>query len=376
MLKMLNRMWLSSIRKAGKAQQSRTTKMLKAMLAKPKPKPGKLSKSISPLKATSVKSSTSARKPTTMTAKTSALAGTWNSAYCTTDSIPARRMRYWLFMPPVESVPASGRPLIVMLHGCEQSAADFAEGTRMNQLAGDKGYVVLYPQQSLRAHPNRCWKWYDPATQRGGGDIALIARMIRNVSEEHNIDPQRIYACGISAGAAMAQILALTHPELIAAVGMHSGPAFGTSRSAMGAYGVMQHGSANPLTPIVKVLAKEPGFPSMPAILITGDDDKIVRSINQIQLVRQFTALNHAANLTPLPLVVREFGRVSKRHPRKNSIQIRDFSAGKSILIRSIHIERLGHAWSGGDDKLPFHAKGPDAGKLMLAFFAKHRRKV
>ncbi|WP_240475682.1 alpha/beta hydrolase family esterase [Herbaspirillum rhizosphaerae] len=366
MLKKLNRMWLSSVRKAGKAQQARTVNMFKAMLAQP-----------SPVKAVRVKSSASAvpRKPKAAI-KTAALPGTWSNAYCSTDTVPVRRMRYWLYLPPAETVPASGKPLLVMLHGCEQNAADFAEGTRMNRLAGDKGYAVLYPQQSLRTHPNRCWKWYDPATQRGGGDIALIVRMIRHVIEEHAIDPRRIYVCGISAGAAMAQILALTHPELIAAVGMHSGPVFGVSRTAMGAYGVMQHGSANSLAPIVKVLEKIPAFPPMPAILITGDDDKVVRSLNQIQLAGQFIRLNHAADLTPLPPVEKKFGRVSKKHPRKNTIQVRDFVAGKAVLVRSIHIARLGHAWSGGDDKLPFHAKGPDAGKLMLAFFSRHRRKA
>lgn len=366
MLKTLNRLWLSGIRKAGKAQQARTTKMFKAMLA-----PAKVAKT-TPKK---IASPALRRKPA-VAAKESALPGAWINAYCTTDTIPMQRMRYWLYLPPAASTPAAGKPLIVMLHGCEQSATDLAEGTRMNRLAGDKGYAVLYPQQSLRTHPNRCWKWYDPATQRGGGDIAMIVRMIRNVVEEHGIDPRRIYVCGISAGAAMAQILALTHPELIAAVGMHSGPVFGTSRTAMGAYGVMQHGSANSLAPIASILKKTPAFPPMPAILITGDDDKVVRALNQVQLVGQFIRLNHAAELSPLPPVVKEFGRVSKKHPRKNCIQVRDFVAGKSVLIRAIHIARLGHAWSGGDDKLPFHARGPDAGKLMLAFFSKHRRKV
>ena len=369
MLKTLNRLWLSGIRKAGKAQQARTTKMFKAMLAQPKPV--KVTKT-APKKT----SSSTLRRKSAVAAKVPALPGTWSNAYCTTDTIPMHRMRYWLYLPSAESIPASGKPLLVMLHGCEQSATDFAEGTRMNRLAGDKGYAVLYPQQSLRTHPNRCWKWYDPATQRGGGDIALIARMIHNVVERHAIDPHRIYVCGISAGAAMAQILALTHPQLIAAVGMHSGPVFGTSRTAMGAYGVMQRGSANPLAPIIRVLEKMPDFPPMPAILITGDDDKVVRALNQVQLTGQFIRLNHAAKITPLQPVVREFGRVSRKHPRKNAIQIRDFVAGKSVLIRSVHIERLGHAWSGGDNKLPFHAKGPNAGKLMLAFFSRHRRKV
>jgi len=89
----------------------------------------------------------------------------------------------------------------------------------------------------------------------------------------------------------------------------------------------------------------------------------------------QFLLLNHAAGLLPSLPVTKAFGRTSKQFPRKNTMTIRDFAAGPKVLVRSVHIARLGHAWSGGDVTLPFNAKGPDAGKLMLAFFSRHWRK-
>ena len=366
MFKKLNRMWLSGLKKAGKAQQKQAGKVLKAILSPPKTKqktkrvpPAASRKSISPQPFAHIETAP----------------GEWISSSCVSATLPARRMHYRLFLPAGVREPAVSIPLIVMLHGCEQNAIDFAAGTRLNQLAAAKGYAVLYPEQSLRAHPNRCWKWYDAATQRGGGDIALIVQMIGKIVAEHDIDHRRIYACGISAGAAMAQILALTHPQLIAAVGMHSGPVFGVSRSAVGAYGVMQHGSSQALAPIEKLLAKTPDFPGMPAILITGDDDKIVRPVNQLQVAGQFLLLNHAAGLLPSLPVTTAFGRTSKQFPRKNTMTIRDFAAGTKVLVRSVHIARLGHAWSGGDEAFPFNAKGPDAGKLMLSFFSRHRRR-
>lgn len=362
MLKKLNRMWLSGLKKAGKAQQKQAGKVFKAMLAKPKTK----------RVASATPRKSAWPKPPAHTA-----AGEWISSSCISTVLPARRMHYRLFLPLTSGArgPATSIPLIVMLHGCEQNAADFAAGTHMNQLAATKGYAVLYPEQSLRAHPNRCWKWYDVATQRGGGDIVLIAGMIDKIVEAHAIDRSRIYACGISAGAAMAQILALTHPQLIAAIGMHSAPVFGVSRSAVGAYGVMQHGSSQALAPIEKLLAKTPDFPGMPAILITGDDDKIVRPVNQMQLTGQFLLLNHAAGLLPSLPVTKAFGRTSKQFPLKNMMTIRDFAAGAKVQVRSVHIARLGHAWSGGDEAFPFNAKGPDARNLMLSFFSRHRRK-
>ena len=84
-------------------------------------------------------------------------------------------MSFWLYLPqnvPEEAV-AQGLPLIVMLHGCHQTATQFAQGTRMNQWAERKGYAVLYPQQLVSNQSQRCWKWYDRATQEGGGDPAL-----------------------------------------------------------------------------------------------------------------------------------------------------------------------------------------------------------
>lgn len=361
MFKKLNRMWMRSLEKAGRAQLKRVTKALK-------PKPVPLTK---PAKSTKPAKPTKPAKLAKVSKAAQAAPGSWTTALHVGRA--GRSMRYRLFLP-AQPARAGAMPMIVMLHGCQQDAAVFAAGTRMNQLAADKGYAVLYPEQSVSAHPHRCWKWYASATQRGGGDVATIAQLIGQVVDAHVIDRSRIYACGISAGAAMAQLLALNHPELIAAVGLHSGPVFGTAHNAMGAYGVMQHGSVNPLAPIHALLARHPDFPAMPAILVTGDDDEVVRPVNQLQLVRQFTALNHASVLVAAPVQITPFGRVSKAWPRKRAMQQRDYLAEGRPWLRSVHIQGLGHAWSGGDEAYAFNAKGPDAGKLMLAFFRLHRR--
>ncbi|MFD2136667.1 PHB depolymerase family esterase [Novosphingobium resinovorum] len=63
---------------------------------------------------------------------------------------------------------AAGPPLVVMLHGCSQTASDFATGTDMNALADELGCVVLYPQQSQRANLARCWNWHRPRNQARG----------------------------------------------------------------------------------------------------------------------------------------------------------------------------------------------------------------
>jgi poly(hydroxyalkanoate) depolymerase family esterase len=357
MFSKLNRLWLRSLAKAGKARMTSASKMMKAMQPAARPRPA-------------------ARKPVAPRPARDLPDGVWHHAIFAGGKMAARRMRYRLFLPEIGNPSPRGMPLLVMLHGCQQNADDFAAGTGMNRLAAAKGYAVLYPEQSARAHPHRCWRWYDAATQGGGGDIETIAGMIERLVEQHGFDRQRIYVCGLSAGAAMAQLLALSHPRLIAAVGMHSGPVLAAPRTAVGAYGLMQHGSTRPMTPIRTRLAADPAFPGMPAILITGNDDDVVRPVNQLQLVQQFTGLNHHADLTAAPPVTTLFGRACAAWPHRRAMQVSDFKSGTTVVVRSVQIQGLGHAWSGGDETFAFNARGPRASKLMLAFFARHRRRI
>jgi poly(hydroxyalkanoate) depolymerase family esterase len=287
----------------------------------------------------------------------------------------APAMSYWLYVPQrvPETVVQSGWPLVVMLHGCQQSAPQFAHGTRMNRLAEDKGYVVLYPEQSTGAQAQRCWRWYDRATQHGGGDTAVLAALIAAVCEQHGIDRRRIYACGLSAGAGMAAILALNHPELIAAVGLHSGPVFGAGHGPLGALHVMRHGApVQAEAAIPGLLQRRAGpMPPVPAVLIQGDDDPVVHPVNQQQLARQWLQLH---GLPPGPatrVAMKPAGRGGSRHAH----EIHDYLVGRKVVLRVVRIAGLRHAWSGGDPAYEFNVKaGPDASRMMLEFLGKHRR--
>ena len=395
--------WLRGLMRAGKAQQRSATKLAKSLFgtpakpkaaAKPKPKAKAaatpkakpaLRASAAPAPKTAKPRSAAApraSRPSRAPAAAAPLPGKWLAAYYVAPpeagGMPGRRMSYWLYLParePSETVRRKGRPLIVMLHGCDQTATQFAQGTRMNRLAEQKGYAVLYPQQSLSSHSHRCWKWYDKATQAGGGDVRLIVGVIEQVLAREAIDRSRIYIGGISAGAGMADIVALNHPELIAAVGLHSGPVYGAGHSVIGALRVMQHGASQRADGAIDdVLAGRPGFPRLPAILIQGESDKVVRPVNQTQLMRQSLLLNRMPGDTMVTVERMPAGRPGGRNPA-NAYQIQDFQVGKTLLLRVAQIEQLEHAWSGGDPSLSFNAKaGPDASKMMLEFFAKHRR--
>ena len=291
-------------------------------------------------------------------------------------------MLYWIYIPAsagaiaTAATPAKPLPLVVMLHGCRQSATDFATSTQMNALAERKGFAVLYPQQSAAHDANRCWTWYKPAARQGHGDVALIAAMVEKVKAKYGFDQSRIYVSGLSAGSGLAALLALRFPALFAAVGLHSGPLFGVADSTLSAYRVMLSGSVAANAAAVDALAGQPALgqgAGMPAILVHGARDTVVRRINLQQQAQQFALVNAP--------VIGGAAPVRKSHPARAGRNPRHgwttltYYAGRKPQIVSCEIEGLGHAWSGGDASVAFSdAQGPDASALIWAFFARHKR--
>lgn len=371
MVNIFRSLWLGGARKLGSLQRKHTRKIVRGLLD-----------AVIPTKTSAKK--TPRKTPVNAAARPATVrppgGGVWGrstfiaGADDLADGIAiGKRMEYWLYRPSGMRADAT-LPLVVMLHGCEQGAVDFAHGTRMNALAESKGFGVLYPQQSTRAQRNRCWPWFRKEVQAGDGEISLIAAITRRVVARQGFDPERVYLAGLSAGAAMAHILALRHPQLIAAVGLHSGPVFGVASTSIGAYGVMQHGGLTLVGTAIRAVtdASTQPFPPMPAILIHGQQDSVVRPINFHQLEQQFCELN---GLSAEHRQARTHHAAGRSARSAHGFDLLDYRVGKKTLLRLCEIHQLKHAWSGGDPALPFNErKGPDASRMMWTFFAPHRR--
>jgi poly(hydroxyalkanoate) depolymerase family esterase len=374
MVKNLTGLWLRGMKKLAKTQRTQTAKLVKSLLPKPKaaarmaktafakPKPSK----------SSIAMPAPAIEPVSRKAP-----GKWMayfySSFADDCVLPVQRMGYWLYLP--SSVADEPLPLVVMLHGCSQTAAQFSQGTRFNQLAEEKGFAVVYPQQSLRSHSARCWNWHEKDVQEGRGEVKLIIGVIEQVVRKYRMDRTRIYIAGLSAGASMANIVALNYPELIAAVGMHSGPAFGAGHSRLGGLAVMQAGAGHQGRHAVSaLLERTPGIPSLPAIVIHGQQDAVVRPVNASQVASQFQMLNQLNPDAAKPVIFKP-AKQRAGQTLSNPYRIHDHHLGRKLILRVCEIEGLGHAWSGGDPSLRFNAsEGPDASRLMWDFFKRHRR--
>jgi poly(hydroxyalkanoate) depolymerase family esterase len=390
MAKSLSGLWLRSLRSITKTQRAQT-RLMKSLMPKPARAPAvRRAKVKSPVRqvkamAALTKATKPARKSAAITtARPAALPGTWKLSYfsATSPTLAAsgKRMAYWLYLPSSAATAVAPMPLVVMLHGCQQTAPDFATATRMNQLAERKGFAVLYPQQSAASDAHRCWHWYQRAIQKGQGDVKTIAELIAQVQQRHGLDASRTYAAGLSAGAALAMILALRHPELIAALGVHSAPVFGTADSAMNAYRTMQRGAGSIYGEVAgeaarAIAAARPPLGGMPAIVIHGDRDAVVRRTNARQLGQQLQIINAAAITRAEPTRQTFPARTSGRSP-KHAYTATTYYAGRKPQLVQCDIASLGHAWSGGDDSVSYSARaGPNATLMMWAFFARHRLK-
>ena len=271
----------------------------------------------------------------------------------------AGSLGYKLYVPAGYDEAAAPVPLVVMLHGCTQSPDDFAAGTRMNALAEEFGFLVVYPAQSQRANAQRCWNWFQTADQqRDTGEAALIAGIARGIIESHNVDPALVYAAGLSAGGAAVAILGQRHPALFAAVGIHSGLACGAAEAASSAFAAMQ-GRA----PLRSMSGDRP----IPTIVFHGDGDRTVAPVNGEQVLEQATAGRETATTV-------ERGRSTGGIAYTRTVHTLE-EAGRTVRFENWVLHGGGHAWSGGSPEGSYtEPDGPDASRAMLRFFAEASR--
>lgn len=306
---------------------------------------------------------------------------------------------YALYVPSaVAAQPRRKVPLLVFLHGCNQTADDVAVGTRLEELAEEQGLLVLFPNQTRTpgsSYPladgngSGCWNWFHPDHQtRGGGEPATLAAMTRDVMSRFAVDGRRIWLAGLSAGADMATVLAATHPDLYAAVAPVAGCAYLSCSDVSGAAAFAAMGQRARV---------------MPTLVVQGDLDMVNNAAMGGTALAQWVGTNDRADdgavNGSIPAVPSSF----ETHPQVAGTPPGDPCVGHSRLpclggaaglksypytvlrhdardgttvVQALVIHGANHAWTGGDPKGSYvDPVGPDLAHVLHEFFVAHPRR-
>lgn len=191
-------------------------------------------------------------------------------------------------------VPAGLRPspaLVVVLHGCGQTAAGYNLGTGWSTLARHYGFALLMPEQQVTNNTHGCFNWFNPDDiRRGQGEACSIRQMIARMVSQHRIDKHRVFITGLSAGGAMTSVMLATYPEVFAAGAVIAGLPYGVASNAREALNGMLRSpsrSGQELGDLVRNASKHRA--PWPRISVWhGSADRTVNPANADEIVKQW----------------------------------------------------------------------------------------
>jgi poly(hydroxyalkanoate) depolymerase family esterase len=281
---------------------------------------------------------------------------------------PSGVQHYELYVPSRYTA-GSKVPLVVALHGCTQTGDQFRQLTQWDKLAEADGFIVLFPQQDASANQMKCWNFFKGGhMQRGSGEPANIAGLTTWVEQHYSVDTGRVFVNGLSAGGAMASVMAATYPDLYAAVGIGSGCEYGATAACAG------YRSADPVQAGASAFkAMGPQAHRMPFVVFEGDGDTTVPPVNADQLVQQWQAtddwIDDGADNGSVPRSPAK--TTSGVAPGGESYTVTSYGDGHGGELGQFWmVHGMGHAWSGGCSCESYaDPAGPDETAAMYAFF-------
>lgn len=193
-----------------------------------------------------------------------------------------------------KNFPKNG-PLVVVLHGSTQSAEGYDLGSGWSELADECGIALLYPEQRKTNNPLSSFNWFKSGdTSRGGGEPLSIRHMIKQVVDDHAIDPSRVFITGMSSGGAMTSVMLATYPEVFAGGAIIAGLPYGSADNMMEAM-VRMKGFGGPSDRKLDSLVRDASTFDGPWPTISvwhGGSDSTVDNSNADSIVRQWQKIH------------------------------------------------------------------------------------
>ena len=204
----------------------------------------------------------------------------------------------WYYAPE-NGVRSDPLALVVVLHGCTQTAAGYDAGSGWSKLAGEFGFAVLFPEQSRRNNLNLCFNWFsENDIERDRGEVRSIREMIDTMVSNHGIDPTRVFITGLSAGGAMANAMLAAYPEVFYAGAIIAGLPYGVASSVPEAFDRMRgHGLPSHERLQKRLRSASTHVGPWPTISVWhGTADKTVDESNAWAIIEQWKVMHEVAD--------------------------------------------------------------------------------
>lgn len=190
----------------------------------------------------------------------------------------------------------SPKPLVVVLHGCSQTAESISVQSGWNKLADQYGFYVIYPQQNLINNPSLCFNWFsNEDVKKGKGEVSSIIQMVDYVKNNYPVDDNKVFCYGVSAGGAMSVVLLSNYPEIFKGGASIAGgpfmPEYNDSQRLQLMFNPKDESPEKLGNPIKKLNPNFLGeYPSI--VILQGKNDLVVNPKNSDLLVKQWTNIN------------------------------------------------------------------------------------
>ena len=218
-------------------------------------------------------------------------------------------LRMFTYLP--DRLPADA-PLVVVLHGCTQSAGSYNKGSGWSTLADRHGFALLFPQQQWNNNPLRCFNWFRPEdNERARGEPLSIAQMVDRMVRDHGVDRRRVYVTGTSSGGAMTTVLLATYPEVFAGGAVIAGVPYRTAQGLQEGLESIFQGrcrSGNEWGDLVRAASTHQG-PWPKVSIWHGDADTAVKPINAEEIIKQWTDVHGIGVLPTVEMTVAGYPR-------------------------------------------------------------------
>ena len=278
------------------------------------------------------------------------------------------RERSFLIHIPATVDRQQASPVVINLHGGGGNAEGQQKYSRMDLTAAKYQFVVVYPngtgklnQRLLTWNAGTCCGY---AMQNHVDDVGFIRKIIAVLPQYIKINPQRIYATGLSNGAMMSYRLALELSDQIAAIAPVAG--------------AMHVAEFNPKRPVPIMHVHSVDDPRAlyhgglgPAFPLTNQRVEH-RDVNEV--LEQWAEYNRCQQG---PLLYQQVSVTTQEHGVQRAEKWAYTACRQRAEVVHWKLTGVGHVWPGGEQDYMVKILGPstqviNVNDVMWRFFAEH----